>query len=244
MIALHTGVQDVVTIVGSLPAGDDRSPPGNVMLATLTGAMLDKGTMTQDKFAIAQKLGNVGAALSFSVGTGTLEVRGRCLRKDLPLLVTLLAEQLRTPAFSEQEFAKLKVQLQGAVRQQQDDPGFRAGDAFSRAIYPVGHPNRQPTAEQMLADTGNTTIADVRAFHKQYYGPTGMRLVVVGDVDPAGVQSEVRTAFSGWSGGSLPPDVPPAKADCKREDRDDLHGGQDQRQRRARTGHQSQVLGP
>jgi zinc protease len=166
--------------------------------------------MTQDKFAIAQKLGNVGAALSFSVGTGTLEVRGRCLRKDLPLLVTLLAEQLRTPAFSEQEFAKLKVQLQGAVRQQQDDPGFRAGDAFSRAIYPVGHPNRQPTAEQMLADMGNTTIADVRAFHKQYYGPTGMRLVVVGDVDPAGVQTEVRTAFSGWSGGSMPPDVPPA----------------------------------
>jgi hypothetical protein len=41
VIALHTGVQDVVTIVGSLPAGDDRSPPGNVMLATLTGAMLD-----------------------------------------------------------------------------------------------------------------------------------------------------------------------------------------------------------
>jgi zinc protease len=212
VVVLRTSVQDVVTVVGSLPAGDNRSPPGNVMLATLTGAMLDKGTTVQDKFAIAEKLGNVGAALSFAVDTNTLEIRGRCLRKDLSLLVGLMAEQLRTPAFSEQEFAKLKVQLQGAVRRQQDDPGFRAGDAFSRAIYPVGHPNRQPTAEQMLNDMGKTTIDEVRQFHQQYYGPKGMRLVIVGDVDPATAQAEVRKAFSGWTGGSLPSAVAPAKA--------------------------------
>ena len=212
VVALQTSVQDVVNVVGSLPAGDDRSPPGNVMLATLTGAMLDKGTTTQDKFAIAQKLGSVGAILSFTVGTNTLEIRGRCLRKDLPLLVSLMTEQLRAPAFSDQEFAKLKVQLQGAVRQQQEDTDFRAADAFSRAIYPVGHPNRQPTAEQMLADMGKTTIAEVRQFHAQYYGPTGLRLVIVGDVDPAAAQAEVRKAFSGWSGGSLPPAATPANA--------------------------------
>jgi zinc protease len=212
VLALPTAVQDVVTVVGSLPAGDDRSPPGNVMLATLTGAMLDKGTMAQDKFAIARKLGDVGAALSFSVDTHTLEIRGRCLRKDLPLLVSLLAEQLRTPAFSEQEFSKLKVQLQGAVQAQQDDTGFRAGDAFSRAIYPVGHPNRQPTAEQILADMNKTTLADVKAFHQRHYGPTGMRLVIVGDMDPAAAQAEVRRAFSGWTGGSLPPAATPANA--------------------------------
>ena len=212
VVALHTSVQDVVNVVGSLPAGDDRSPTGDVMLATLTGAMLDKGTTTQDKFAIAQKLGSVGATLSFSVDTSTLEIRGRCLRKDLPMLVSLMAEQLRTPAFSEQEFEKLKVQLQGAVRQQQQDTDFRASDAFSRAIYPVGHPNRQPTAEQMLADMGKTTIAEVRRFHSKYYGPTGMRLVIVGDVDPAAAQAEVRKAFSGWTGGSLPPAATPADA--------------------------------
>jgi len=205
VVALRTSVQDVVNVVGSLPAGDDRSPTGDVMLATLTGAMLDKGTTAQDKFAIAQRLGGVGATLSFSVETNTLEIRGRCLRKDLPMLIDLMAEQLRIPAFSEQEFEKLKVQLEGAIRQQQQDTVFRAGDAFSRAIYPVGHPNRQPTAEQMLADMGNTTIAEVRQFHEKYYGPTGMRLVIVGDVDPVAAQAEVRKAFSGWTGGSLPP---------------------------------------
>jgi zinc protease len=39
-----------------------------------------------------------------------------------------------------------------------------------------------------------------------------MRLVIVGDVDPAAAQAEVRKAFSGWIGGSLPPAVTPAQA--------------------------------
>ncbi len=44
VVVLATGAQDVVTLVGTLPAGDDRSSAQNVALATLAGAMLDKGT--------------------------------------------------------------------------------------------------------------------------------------------------------------------------------------------------------
>jgi zinc protease len=215
VIIVPTGVKDVVTIVGSLRAGDDRSPAGNTAIATLTGAMLDKGTTTEDKFAIAQKLGGVGAALSFSVGPSALSISGKCLRKDLPLVASLLAEQLRAPAFPDEEFAKLKKQIEGAMRQQMDDTDFRADDAFSRAVFPPGHPNRQPAPEAFIADVGKATTDELRQFHSQYYGPTGMRLVIVGDVDPASALAELRQVFAGWSGGSLPPAVtaaPPLSA--------------------------------
>jgi len=208
LVVLHTGARDVVTIVGSLPAGDDRSPAANAALATLTGAMLDKGTTRQDKFAIAQRLGDVGASLSFSVGASALQVSGKCLRKDLPLTISLLAEQLRLPAFSEEEFTKIKKQLAGAIRQQLEDTDFRAADAFSRAIYPAGHPNRQPSPQEFLAAIEKTTTAEVRQFHSQYYGPTGMRLVIVGDVDAGEAQTDVRNSFAGWTGGSTPPAAP------------------------------------
>jgi zinc protease len=207
VIIVRTDVKDVVTVTGSLRAGDDRSPADNVALATVTGAMLDKGTAKQDKFAIAQQLGNVGASLSFSVGASTLQLSGKCLRKDFPLLATLLAEQLREPAFPEAELAKLKKQLEGAMRSQLEDTDFRAEDAFSRAVFPAGHPNWQPTPDEFMAAVGKTTVGDVRQFHSQYYGPTGMRIVIVGDVDPASVQAELRRAFAGWTGGSVPPAV-------------------------------------
>ena len=40
--------------------------------------MLDRGTKTLDKFAIAEKLDSVGAQISYAVGAQSLEVRAKC----------------------------------------------------------------------------------------------------------------------------------------------------------------------
>src|ERR1700731_2193070 len=66
LITYHTDVKDVVVILGSLPAGDAMGEPGNSAIPTLTGMMLDRGTKTLDKFAIAERLDNVGAEISSS----------------------------------------------------------------------------------------------------------------------------------------------------------------------------------
>lgn len=210
VVLLKTGVKDVVTIRGNLPAGDSRSPDSDVAIATLTGSMLDKGTTQHDKFAIAKLLGDVGANLSFSVSNNALQINGKCLAKDLPLVLSLLAEQLRSPAFPPEEFAKVKKQFAGMMRRALDDTDFRASDVFSRAIYPVGHPNRNAPPPEMLAAAAKATLDEVRAFYAQYYGPAAMKLVIVGDVDPAAAQGEIAQDFHGWTGGS--PEPRPAKA--------------------------------
>jgi zinc protease len=210
LVVLKTGVQEVVTIRGSIAAGDSLSPSNDPALAELTGGMLDKGTTKHDKFAIAQMLGDVGATISFSVAPSALNVSARCLRKDLPLVISLIAEQLREPAFSPDEFAKLKKNLVGRMTRALEDTDFRAGDAFSRAIYPAGHPNRQPPVKEIVGGAEKTTLEAVKAFHAKYYGPATMRLVLVGDIDPATAKAEVAKAFAGWSGGERQPQ--PAKA--------------------------------
>lgn len=212
LVVIRTGVQDVVTVVGSLRAGDDRSPADNTAIATLTGEMLDKGTTRLGKYTIAEQLGSVGARIGFAVGTTSLSFSGRSLRKDMPLVMSMLAQQLREPAFPADEFAKLKKQVEGSMREQLQDTEFRADDAFSRAVFPAGHPNHSPAPERFLADVERATLEELRAFHATYYGPTGMRIVVVGDVDPAAVTAEVRKAFGGWRGGSLPPPAEAAPA--------------------------------
>ena len=89
------------SILGSMPAGDAMaSASDNIAIPTLTGMMLDRGTKTLDKYAIAEQLDNVGAEISFGVGTQSLEIRAKCLKKDLPLVLGLLAAELRTPAFA------------------------------------------------------------------------------------------------------------------------------------------------
>ncbi len=210
VIAYPTGVKDVVTIRGSLPAGDVFAGDGNAAIPTLTGMLLDQGTTKQDKFAIAQKLESVGATISFSVDSEMVEVSAKCLKQDAPLVISLIAEQLRSPAFSAEEFAKAKHQFAGGLKRRLEDTNFRAADAFTRAVYPLGHPNRDPAPDELLAAVESAKLEDVQAFHKKYYGADHMTLVVVGDLDIPQLQAEVGKSFAGWTGGVAP--MRPAKA--------------------------------
>lgn len=215
VLAYRTGVKDVVTIVGSLPAGDAFAPESNPDVATLAGMLLDKGTTRADKFSIAQQLESVGASIGFGVGAQTLTFNAKCLAKDAPAILRLIVEQLRTPAFMPEELAKAKKQLTGALRRSLEDTDARAGDAFAQAVYPPGHPNRPASAAQMLAAVDRVTIEDVRAFHKQYYGPAHLTLAIVGDIDSAQLQATLRTALAGWNGGvaaRTAPKLPPRSA--------------------------------
>jgi zinc protease len=201
LITYHTDVKQVVVILGSLPAGDAMAEPGNIAIPTLTGMMLDRGTKSLDKFAIAEQLANVGAQVAFSVGTQTLEIRAKCLKKDLPLVIGLIAAELRTPALQLQEFNKAKQQFIGALEASAQNTEARAQEAFGRAAFPPGHPNRPHAISEYEAAAKAATLDELKAFHAKYYGPAHMTLVVVGDVAAPDAETEIGKAFSGWTGG-------------------------------------------
>lgn len=219
LIAYPTAVKDVVTLRGSLPAGDTFAPDSNLAIASLVGGMLDKGTTEHDKFEIAHKLNSVGAHIVFSVDSTMVTFSAKCLRKDIPLVITLLAEQLRSPAFTEEEFDKLKKQIAGRLERALEQPGYRAGQAFASAIYPAGHPNYEPSTEAFLAALDKATVDDLHAFHGKHYGPAELTLVAVGDLDIDQLKTEIQKAFSGWSGGVKRPNYPriQARADLERD---------------------------
>jgi zinc protease len=200
VIAYRTDIKDVVTILGSLPAGDAMATD-NIALATLTGIMLDKGTMSMDKFAIARQLDQVGAQLAFHVGEQTLTVQARSLKADLPLVLKVMADELRHPAFSSEEFAKAKLDFSGQIRQQAESTEYRAGEAFSRAVFPAGHPNRQSSLDEWHSAIDKADALQVKEFHQKFFGPTHMVLVLVGDLDIPKIQAELKKDFGGWHGG-------------------------------------------
>src|SRR6202789_2507526 len=164
LITYRTDVKDEVMIVGSLPAGDAMAESGNIAIPTLTGIMLDRGTKTVDKFAIAEKLDDVGAEIAFSVGTQSLEIRAKCLRKDLPLVIGLIAEELRVPALQLQEFNKAKQQFIGALEASAQNTEARAQEAFGRAAFPQGHPNRPHAVTEYEAAAKTASLDELKAF--------------------------------------------------------------------------------
>ncbi len=202
VIAYRTGVKDVVYLRGALPAGDDKDPAGNPVIAGLVAHMLDRGTTTHSKEQITELLEAVGASIEFTANDHVSEFNAKCLARDVPLVVGLLAEQLRTPAFRAEELASLKQQLAGGLKRAQENTDFRATDEFTRAVYVSGHPNRQAPVDEKLAGIQAATVDDLKKFHAAHYGPAHFTIVAAGDIDPAALQSDLNQAFAGWTGGT------------------------------------------
>ena len=214
LLTYHSNVKDVVIILGVLPAGDAMAESGNIAIPTLSGMMLDRGTKALDKFAISEKLDNVGAEIGFTVGVQSLEIHAKCLKKDLPLIISTIAAEVRTPALQAAEFNKAKQQLIGELQASTQNSSALAKEAFNRAVFPEGHPNHPHTLNEYIAAAKSATLDELKAFQAKYYGPAHMVMVVAGDVADADAQAEVAKAFSGWSGGQdyLRPAKPAAAA--------------------------------
>ncbi|KVP33893.1 M16 family metallopeptidase [Burkholderia ubonensis] len=195
--------QEMVSVSGVMPLGDAdaASKAANPAVPLLTGMLLQEGSARRDKVAISALLDSLGAHLSFRTEGGYVGIRGQSLTKDLPTLIELMAEQLRLPAFKAEELGKAKTRLEAQVRQRGENPSAQAAEALYRAIYPDAHLNAPVPRERMLQAIASATLDDIKAFHRAYYGPAHMTLVVVGGADPRRLQSWVADAFAGWSGG-------------------------------------------
>ena len=204
VIAYKSGVKDVVYLRGTLPAGDAKDPADNPVIASLVANMLDRGTAKHTKAQIAEMLESVGASINFSAGDFAADFNARCLAKDVPLVVSLLAEQLREPAFTPEEFDRLKKQTVGGLKRGLENTDFRSADEYTRAVYAVGHPNRQATPDEKIAAVQAATLDQVKAFHAKNYGPAYFTIVAAGDLDVPALQAELGKSFAGWTGGTPP----------------------------------------
>ncbi|TNE68437.1 insulinase family protein [bacterium] len=199
------GVNDVVTIRGSFPAGDAFSPSENSMVADITAGLLDKGTAKLDKFKIAETLENLGANLSFYTDGYLLNFSGKMLKKDVPVVVELLADQLRNPVFSSEELEKYKKQRIGSLQRTLENTNAMASITYAQTVYPSDHPNYVKSIEEQIKEVEAITVDDVKKFHAAHYGPKNMIFVATGDIDQKAIEKSLSSAFKGWKGGvSIP----------------------------------------
>jgi len=220
VIAIDMPIEGAVSFVGSFAAGDALSPAEEPMLASLTASMLDKGTLRQDRFAIAELLDTLGAQVDFSADGHSLNFSGRFLRPDAGAVLEILAEQLREPLFDPEVFETVRKRQVANLLLAVDDPSYRAGAQLSRLLYPQGHPNHNEALDSLIADTENTSVDALRNFHTDFYGPESMRLVFAGDIDFEQIKAAVASAFGGWEGGvAYPEKTPPQEENAPADER-------------------------
>jgi len=185
-----------VVVSGYFSAGALLDPDEKLGLADFVTSALLRGTKKRSFDKIYSELESVGASLGFSSGVHKSGFNGRSLAEDLPLLLNLLSEALTTPVFPKVEMEKLRAQLLTGLAIRAQDTSDMASMVFDEILF-KGHPYSRP--EDGYPETIQTiTRGDLVKFHREYYGPRGPVIAIVGAVKPEEAVRKVKRALGGW----------------------------------------------
>lgn len=201
-----------VAISGYLLAGGLLDPDEKLGLADFTSAALMRGTARRAFQEIYDTLESAGASLGYDSGAHTTGFGGKALAEDLDLLLELLAETLRQPAFPAEHVERLRAQLLAGLAIRAQDTAEMASLAFDRLVY-AGHPYSRP--EDGYPETIQAiTRDDLAEYHRLSFGPRGMVIAIVGAVEPQRAVERVAHFLGDWSNPNQVqaaplPDLPP-----------------------------------
>jgi len=88
-----------VVVDGSLLAGSVFDPKEKSGLAAMTAGMLRRGTRAHTFDELNEIIESMGAAIEIGGGRHALDLYANCLSEDLSLILNVLAEMVREPAF-------------------------------------------------------------------------------------------------------------------------------------------------
>ncbi len=196
ILAYENAASPSFELEGYLPAGLLGESPAQNGLASFTAAALMRGTESRSFETIHEELESVGAELSFSSARHTTSFSGGGLDEDFGLVLDLLADTLRRPAFPPAEVEKVRGEILTALQIQANNTRSQAGKAFRSLLY-GDHPygaDTQGTPESIAA----LSAADLAAFHAAYYGPRGLVVTVAGAIPADRVVSETARVLGDW----------------------------------------------
>lgn len=195
-----------VTLSGYFTLGALAEPDDKLGLTDFVASALMRGTEKHSFDEIYNQLESVGASLGYDSGTHTTSFGGRSLAEDLPLLLRLLSDTLRTPIFPQAEVERLRAQLLTGLSMRAQDTADMADMTFDQIMYP-GHPYSRP-GDGWPETIQSITRDDMAAFHKAYCGPRGLVIAIVGGIEPKKAADAVERVLGGWkveAQQSLPP---------------------------------------
>lgn len=191
---------DAVTATLSLRFGSEKSLQGKQLAARFAAMMLDKGTTQQSRQELEDKLDELKARVRIGGGPSGAFASIEAERDKLPDVINLLGEMLQKPAFSEEEFNKLKAEELASIEEQRSEPNAIAFMELQRRMKQYGKedPRYTMTFDEEVAAIKALTLDEVRAFHKEFYGATQATMAVVGDFDAEAAEAALAKNFKDW----------------------------------------------
>ena len=197
VFAYENFASPAVVVSGYLDVGARDETPDKAGLASFASDCLMRGTGRYSYEQIFELTESIGANLSVSSGMHSTGFFSKSLTEDMPFMLDMLSDVIRRPTFPAEEVEKERGEWLSTLEERANSTRARASMAFSELCYPDTHPyhysvDGYPNTAQAI------TRDDVVKFHRDYYAPQGMVIVVVGAVKASEACERVSAAFGDW----------------------------------------------
>lgn len=194
----------------AVAAGCRTETAADAGITTLLAECLPKGSVSRSAAQIAREVEDMGGSLQCHSGNNTLLLTLRCLAKDAPAMLKLLADVALHPLFPEEAVRTAREDLLADIREEEEEP---EGLSFRRLRHlcfgPVSYGN-SPSGS--IESVSRLTRAHLQQRHARMMCGANAVLSLAGDVQPELLLPVVRAAFADMpQGEALPMVATPAQ---------------------------------
>lgn len=184
----------------SLRFGDEKSLAGKATAAEFAASLLDKGTSKHTRQEIKDAFDRLKANVYIGGGATQASINVTTTRPNLPEVLKLVEEVLKEAVFPEDEFEKLKNERLTSIETRRSDPQAIAFNEIQRHINPYqkSDPRYVETFDESVEDIKSLALADIKKFHKDFYGAADGTMSIVGDFDATEIKELVTSLFGNW----------------------------------------------
>ena len=211
VLAKQTTATPSITIHAMFRAGNVHDPAALPGVGHFVARVLDRGTASRSADEIADELDERGVSLSIKANRHATSIVVDSLSEDFDALLALVSDVVRHPAFPEDQIALRRREILTMLRQDEDNPAARVGEALFPLMYGAAHPygrRVKGTAESVERITRD----DLVAFRRARFAPHRGALAIVGDIEPGRAVDAAAALFGDWDAAGAPdePIPPPA----------------------------------
>ncbi|MGX5805269.1 M16 family metallopeptidase [Bradyrhizobium sp. Arg314] len=173
--------------------GSTQDPPGKEGLANLMIGLLDEGAGPFDSEAFQIRVDDAGAEISFDESRDRIYGSMRMLAEQRDEAFDLLRLAVNEPRFDQASIDRVRAQVLSGIIGGENDPKTVAQNRWAHAIY-GDHPysrSDQGTRQSIAA----ITQADLQALHKGIFARDGLKVAVVGAIDPETLKKNLDFVF-------------------------------------------------
>jgi zinc protease len=195
VLAARPGVQ-VVSAQLIVLSGTEADPARGSGLASMTAAMLTKGTTRHGASALVRAAESLGGALDSGAGWHQSSVGITVTVAKLDAALALVSETVRHPVFAPAELERLRAQALDDLRVGYSQPGTLASLASRHLLFGNGA-NGHP-ADGTPASLRRLRRADMVRLHAAQFRPDNAVLLLAGDVDADAALALASRHFGSW----------------------------------------------